>query len=460
MAALFAVSFVLRWLFADGDFIGDDAWYFYLARGFGLEPGVQAEHPYFHIANRPLYYLFFHLSTYAGLWGFRLLACCVAAAVPVLCFQAARALGASLGAAMLMAAGLCAHSQHLEYGARGFPDALASEWALAACWAAARGAGPATLLLSIASVLSKESFLVVPAIATWLRWNTQESTGLPGTNFGPPALVLDRWSVATLLLPVAYVGLVTSISLNVPGVTMQGWSSAPFTLRDARKMWVGPELWPLIAWIVWRRDWRIVVLWLGLPAFYLAWNKLLGRGMAPWYAIGPSALSAVAGALALDLLRSELQQRGRSRWAQRALLTLAMSCFAPVPVFGLLKARAQLVQLGWELPRPSAAPEVQALLRRLRPESVLLVNCFWAYRYTHLRAARGPATATWWYSPADTGKLTELAQRAQITIVCRQPQREPLEQTLSQAGRATLFRNERWLVLGPADATGDRRSEM
>jgi hypothetical protein len=168
----------------------------------------------------------------------------------------------------------------------------------------------------------------------------------------------------------------------------------------------------------------------------------------------------VAGALALDLLRSELQHRAWSRSAQRALLTLAMLCFAPVPVFGLLKARAQIVQLGGELPRPSVAPEVQALLRRIRPESVLLVNCFWAYRYTHLRAARGPATGTWWYSPADSHQLTDAAQRAQMTIVCRQPQREPLERTLLQGGRAELFRDERWLVLGPAEATAPGQSEM
>src|SRR4051794_4036004 len=71
LCATFGMGFVLRWLFSDGDFIGDDAWYFYLARGFGLESGVQAEHPAFHLANRPLFYALLHLSTYAGITGFR-----------------------------------------------------------------------------------------------------------------------------------------------------------------------------------------------------------------------------------------------------------------------------------------------------------------------------------------------------------------------------------------------------
>src|SRR5262245_14388676 len=87
--ALFVLGFAVRWLFADGDFHGDESWYFYLSQGFGREPGVQIEQPWFHIANRPLFYAFYHLSTYGGLVSFRLLGCTVGSLVPVLAFAAA-----------------------------------------------------------------------------------------------------------------------------------------------------------------------------------------------------------------------------------------------------------------------------------------------------------------------------------------------------------------------------------
>ncbi|HEX4353959.1 MAG TPA: hypothetical protein VHZ95_13615, partial [Polyangiales bacterium] len=281
LVAAFVLGFGLRFLFADGDFIGDDAWYFYLAHGFGREPGVQAEQPWFHLANRPLYYAIFHFGSAFGLLGFRLLGTWIGAMVPLLAYGSARALGASRRAAAVALLCLCLHRFHLQYSALGFPDLLASAFALAACHAAVRRRAVATLLLSFASVASKESFVFVPFIATLLRWD-------PNERRRPDAMA---W--LTCLLPTAYVAIVSAISLRVPGLRMQGWSQTTFTLRHARAMLVGPELWPLIGWLAYRRAWRALALWLALPAFYLLWNVVLGRGMAPWYAIGPSSLASV-----------------------------------------------------------------------------------------------------------------------------------------------------------------------
>jgi hypothetical protein len=436
---LFIVSFVLRWFFADGDFFGDEAWYFYLAKSFGLEPGAAVDRPWFHLANRPLYYLFFHPATYGGLLGFRLLGCAVGALTPALCFLTARALGAGRASAVVMSIFLAIHRQHLEHSAFGFPDLLAADLALAACWAAGRGRARATLFLSIACVLSKESFVVVPVIATWLRLASRER----------PDMRPDTWAWLTVALPVAFVAGVTAISLSVPGVSMQGWSSTPFTLRHARNMWVGPELWPIIAWLAYRREVRVLVLWLGLPAFYLGWSMLLGRGLAPWYVIGPSALSAVAAALMLDRLHAEAQRRHWPRRIAMSLTAAGVLCLAPVPLLGALRVRAQVASLHGELPWPSAAPEVRAVIAEARPASVLLVSCFWSFGYSHLRAANGPASRITWSRPDEVPQVSALARAAELTVVCRDAGHALLERELAESGFDVLLEDPRWLVLRP-----------
>jgi len=435
LVSLFVVAFALRWLFSDGDFSGDDAWYFYLARTLGLEPAVRFEQPWFHILNRPLFYLLFHFATYGGLVCFRLLACGIGACVPVLCFRTSRLLGASFGSALVMAAALCLQRQHLEHAAYGFPDLLAAAFALLACAAAAQGQARATLWLSLGCVLCKESFVFVPLIATWIRLSSSGALARP-----------DRWAWWTLLLPAAYVIAVTLLGAMVPGVPMQGWSQQGLTLRHARNMWVGPELWPFIVWLAARRRVRILVLWLGMPVFYLLWSRLLGRGIAPWYVIGPASLSAVAASLLLDELRSELASR---RWPGRlpeAVLVVACLCLAPVPLLGLMRVRAQVVKLAGRFPWPSAAPAVLPLLAQAQPEHLLLIDCFWAFRYSHLRGRSAPAQALWYTGPADTERVVAAALAADMSIVCRHTGQEPLERALLQQKLTVLLRDERWLI--------------
>jgi hypothetical protein len=433
MAALFAIGLALRWLFADGDFIGDDAWYLYLSHGFGTEPGVQAEHPWFHIANRPLFYVFYHLSTYGGLAMFRLLGCVVGACVPVLSYATARKLGASIGSAALMAAFLCVQRQQLEYSAAVFPDVLAAAFALGACWATASQRVVLAMGLAIASVLSKESFIFVPVIVVLLRALERGTWRL------------DRWDWAVLIVPALYLAVVTAVTLTTPDVRMQGWSTTGLTLKHARNMWLGPELWPLIGWLAWRRQTRILILWLGLPVFYLLWNRVLGRGIAPWYVVGPSALAAVAAALALDVVAAASRTRGRL--LQTLAIGLTVACVFVPPMYGLMRVRAQLVKLDGHFPEPRAAPEVRALLARLQPPQLLLIDCFWAYRYSHLRG-RTPATAAWWSGSQDTERVLDEARDAPMIVVCRQPAHQPIVETLQHEPYATkLFEDKDWLVL-------------
>lgn len=432
---LFALGLGLRWLMADGDFFGDEAWYFYLARSFGRESAAQAEHPLFHLANRPLFYAFFHASTYGGLWSFRLAGCCVGACLPPLAFCCARALGASRLAAAVAALCLCVQPLQLQYSANVFPDVLAACFALCACWAAARGSAPWTLVFSLACVWSKESFVVLPAIATGLRLHGSGRLKRP-----------DLWAWLTCGLPVAYLALVTTVSLTTAGVRLQGWSKSPFGLGDAHSMFVGPEVWPWLLWLAWWRQTRVLVLWLGLPLFYLAWSGILGRGMEAWYALGPMSLSLVAAALGFDALHRRL--RGRiARPVQALLLGAALLSIAPIPLGGMHSLRERIAALGGRWPRPSPAPDVVAILKALQPKRVLVVDCFWAYRYSHLRGRTAPGTGVWWASSADNERILQHARKADIIVIWREPGHEEIQTALRQLASAPLLETKDWLVL-------------
>jgi hypothetical protein len=437
LGLLFGVSFCLRWLFADGDFIGDDAWYLYLARGFGREAAVQSEQPWFHLLNRPLFYAFYHFSSYFGLVGFRLAGCVVGASVPLLSFVTARRFGVAPLWAALTASALAVQRQQLEYSAWVFPDVLAAAFALCACAAAARGQARAVLGWSLCSVWSKESFVLVPTIALALTLSTRRAAG-ERFHLSPA-----QW--LTLVIPVTYVGTITALGLSVPQVQMQGWSTTPFGLVHARNMWLAPEVWPWLVWLLWRRRLRILLLWLGLPAFYLLWNRVLGRGMAPWYAVGPSALASVAAAWLLGEWSEFIRARGLPRALRCALLAMLLACYASVPIYGLLRVRAQLMKLQG-FPWPRSAPEVRALLARAQPADVLLVDCFWAYRYSHLRGAE-PAQAIWWFGPHDDESVSARVRQSSFVVICRRPEHEAIVQRLKRESLRSAFEDRDWLVL-------------
>ncbi|MET0390768.1 MAG: hypothetical protein ABW321_32645 [Polyangiales bacterium] len=430
---------MLRWSFADGDFLGDESWYFYLARTFGSEPAAARDAPWFHLLNRPLFYAIFHACTYGGLLGFRLFATAVGALVPVLAYRAATALGAGRTSALLLTAALCLHRQHVEHAAHGFPDLLAADFALGALWAVGRNRAGASSLLAIACVLCKESFIAVPAIVTWLR--------LCPTD--PPSLraswsARDRWAWLTLALPTSYVLAITALGLSVPGVSMQGWSATALTLKHARNMWVGPELWPFFAWLAWQRQLRSLVVWLGLPAFYLLWSGALGRGLAPWYVVGPSSLAAVAAAMGLTTLARRMQQV--SRRSRVLAVGALLACLAPVPVQGALRTAAQLRSLR-RLPQPTAAAALQPILARHAPERLLLVDCFWSFGYSHLRAAHGPPSRIYWW--AGEAEVARAAVAADVTIVCREPEHTAQVARLVSQGFEQIMSDDRWLVITP-----------
>lgn len=442
LIGLWVVAFALRWLWAHGDFDGDEAWYLYLSHGFGSEPAAQADHPWFHILNRPLFYALYHPSTYAGLFGFRVMGTVISACVPALSFLAARRFGAGFLPSAFTASCLGMHAIQLRYSALVFPDALAAAFALAACWAVAARASLLAQALALCSVGSKESFIIVPLMVALLDLSLRRERGESLRASGA------QW--ALLIVPYVYLAAVTLLVLTDPTLSMQGWAKGGFTMKEARRMWVAWEMWPLIAWLVWRCEGRALVLWLGLPVFYLLWIHALSRGIAPWYAVGPSALSSVGVAQALQRVSDECQLRIRRRSLQYAVLGLCASVFLWTPYYGLYKIREQWLALDGHFPEPDPARAVVAAIERRKPDDVLLVNCFWAYRYSHLRGSK-PATTVHWGGAQDTEHVLESARNAPLTVACRASGNEqPLRDQLKRESLEVLYEDPRYLVLAHA----------
>jgi hypothetical protein len=272
---------------------------------------------------------------------------------------------------------------------------------------------------------------------------------------GGQRLRLRPWHYLTLGVPVAYIGAVTGIALSDPSLRLQGWSDAQFSLRHARNMWLGWELWPLLAWLAYRRQLRTLALWLALPLFYFLWSRVLGRGLAPWYVIGPAAFACVASALALDQVYAassgwaRLQVKAAAaRWAPRAAIALCLVCLAPIPLLGLLRVREQWRALDGRFPRPDAASQVQAVIAREQPESLLIVDCFWAYRYSHLRW-RAPSRAAFWYNDQQTQEILQNAEASALIVTCKNPGHEPIDRRLREAPFKLLYEDAAYQVTSP-----------
>jgi hypothetical protein len=363
--------------------------------------------------------------------GFRLLGCAVGAALPVLSFQAARRGGVSFAAAAIASSMLCLQAQQLKYTALAFPDGLAAAFALGACWALAAGSVGWALAWSAACVAAKESFVLVPVLIALLQLTKERSR-----------MRARHW--VALACPLLYVAVVALLPMLDRSLRMQGWSTTPFTFNYARNMWLGPEVWPFIAWLAWKRQARVLALWLTLPAFYFVWSMLLGRGIAPWYVLGPAALASVALAYALDVVYRACE---RSYIVRIGVVGLCVCCFAPLPLYGLSRTREQLSRIGARFPMPRLPVQVIAIIEQSNPAQLLLINCFWAYGYSHLRAGK-PPDATWWHRPEDAEAVLQRAQAASMFVVCREPRHEQAEQALRRLPRAPLFEDRAYLVLG------------
>lgn len=441
LGLLFALGLALRWPAMGGDFFGDEAWYLYLARTWGTEPGAQAEMPWFHLANRPAYFAVFHLSSYAGLAGFRLMGCVVGALVPVLAYAAARALGARRMLAALAPALLVGDGVLLEFSSHPFPDMLATACALGAFIAAARGRGGWMAAAALGAVLSKESFFLVPVVAAAIRAQAA----------GRRVWQLDRAAALTVAAALAYVTAVM-LAGRIAGMRMQGWSA-----DSGLPNWIWgtpPLLLCVVGWLAVRRQWLPVVVWLALPAFYVGWILVLGRGWELWYATGPKTFAIVACAAGLEAMWRDALAGGRWRQAGAAVVAgLAVVAMADTWAEQARAIKSHYVGTDNWWWRADTGAAVREIIARERTDDVLVVNCFWAYRYSHLRGPGRPGTYFEWHGEADTPRLRELLGSARLVVVSgEEPTRLALQQLLARAGSELLLDTREWLVVRPATA--------
>lgn len=432
-AILFAVACMIRWLATEGEVYGDESWYLYLAQTWGSEPAAAVDHAWFHLLNRPLYYLVFHPAALGGFALFRGFACGVGALVVAAVYVLARDLGAARLGAAFAACVLSIQRSVVAYGAHGFPDVLASLFGVLAIWAAATRRAGWMSLFALSCVLCKESFVALPLIAAFVHARSQGRCSV--------------WTWLTVGPSTTYVAVVTTLGWATPGVAMQGWDHTGFAWKHARAMGVGPELWPLLGWLAWRKQWDLLAIWLGLPAFYLAWSFGLGRGLSPWYVIGPATLSVLALALSWQPVIALLAARLRPAVGACLGAALLMLCMLPMAWRGCLRTAQRVLALHHGLPHVEAAPEVVAQLRRVGAERVLLVNCFWSFGYSHLRGKAQPASRVYWSDDAAASNAPRAFRAVDAAVVCRTQGTPALRSSLSTQGFETLLWNDAYWVV-------------
>jgi hypothetical protein len=361
---------------------GDEAWYFHLARtlGIGDDHVVNPIPRGAHVLARPFLYVFYWPSAQFGFTAFRAWNIVLSAAtvgVTVLCCQSFR-LGrlATLAAALLV----CLHEMSLCYATRVFPDTPGTFLALLAVWAFLAERPRASFLLCVAATLTKEAFAVVPLALIVISLER-------GGPLGARPRAMTAWMAASLLPLLA----VTLLSIFVLGGRLQGWANIAPDHRFFGMMAFGWDFAPLYVALMLLGRWRIAILALAHPIFYVAWWHVLGRGVNEWYVVGAVPFAAIALAAGLDGLRqaatfAESGWLGRVRAVMAAALVGAVAAQPFIPDH--TKPARQLflnLQLEWfHRPRETdwvAIPPLVIHLREAPPADLLLVDTFWAHAF-------------------------------------------------------------------------------
>ena len=448
-ALLFAIAFWLRIGTLDVSLYGDETWYFHLARTLGLgndhvvNPFPRAAH----VLARPFLYVFYWPWAQLGFTTFRAVNIVISAAtvsVTALVCQSLR-LGrlASFVACLLVAT----HQMSLCYATRVFPDTPATFFALLAVWAFVAERPRATFLLCVAATLTKEAFALIPLALLALSIELG----------GPWQLRLRRpmaYWVAASLLPLA---LLTLVSIFLLGGRLQGWSNLPPDGRFLGIMGFGWDFAALYLALAVLGYWRVLVLALANPLFYLAWWHILGRGVNEWYVVGAIPMTAMAVAAALDgfgraarLARTSLVGRVRAIVAGALLGTFAAQPLLAVPDTPWAHLLVSL-QLEWyRHPKEtdwSALPPIVARLHEAPPSELLLVDCFWAHSFypfglvaEHVEIVRAVPAGTTEPQHRDHDIIPELtpdrlearAARADAVVILEYPANRPLRDRLAR----------------------------
>jgi len=179
---------------------------------------------------------------------------------------------------------------------------------------------------------------------------------------------------------------------------MQGWS----------KNAMGEHFLPQFLWTYWcipfglllllERRWQVLGVALAAPLFYTVWGRVLGRGVEQWYIIGPLCVALVAAAVAMQSAANFFQatdigtKPGGFKWApvktflgRISATTLVAMLIMPPPESGW----RDLAKLDTLIDAVSNVPKLEPVrmwgvinvLNKLKPQSLIVVDTFWAYSF-------------------------------------------------------------------------------
>ena len=383
MLALSGLSFVLRVREIHMDVFGDESLYYYLSKTLGIAPASAKDLPHLwtHVSVRPFMYLFYFPWAQFGFIPFRAVNILVGSAVPCLICALGVRMRVNAYIAVCFAILASVHPQFILYSVVTFPDMLATALLLGGLLAYYSKSTRWAALLFCLSVLTKEAFamFLVPLLVEGsIRfWKTREK------------------SCIAPMLGLAAVVITNGFELYVLHGPSQGWSSNR----------IGNDFYAAFLWSYWfipfvlllllHKEYNVLTISLGAPAFFYVWGHVMGKGVDAWYIIGPFSIAlfvvSVAVQRAVDTLKAGADAFGDELplWLRipRSLCAAAvLLCLIAAPVdSGWRKTNIEesIARLGkpWVMPGSGNIARAAAVLKGLKPENLLVMDVFWGFSY-------------------------------------------------------------------------------
>jgi hypothetical protein len=448
LAVLAAVAVLVRLPHLSEEVRDDEAWYFELARTWGWEShwvsppddaGAQ-------IAYRPLFFAVFWPFAKFGLTAARLGNLAASIALVLATFRLCRVQGASPSLAFVAGLILALNPVCEQFGVILTTDTLTALCAVVAVILAIQRRYSLAALWMSAAVLSKESSVVVAA-ATFAacaitEWRYARPKTMPDnpTSLAVPKLGKTRAHL-WLVVPVALVALTQAVGMVAFGGRMPGWGNNLNIRGFLGSFMVGLPAIPIGVMLLFRGRLVILAAAASLPAFFLGWTLLLGRGVVGWY--GVSMLPFVVAAYAVAL--SDLLDWVRQRFS----LSAPGYGLFPALVLAALAPSWPMSWPPWHLHPQEGIMEVARAIEGERPRKVVLASCFWSLAHFPWRPPGASIVKTYAedgvWSSSDLKQLRYTGRDADVIVYCANAAKA-VRQDRGFATECTVFENKKFLV--------------
>jgi hypothetical protein len=330
-------------------------------------------------------YVFFFPWARLGFTAFRIANAMVGSTVPCLIFLLSVKFRTNPYLAAVFALIACIHGQLIDYSIIGFPDMLATAMLLCGYLAYFSDRVLLATILLCLTVLTKEAFgmFLLPLVVDGgFRYQAHRSR-------------LAIAPIAGLLVVVA----TSLISVRLLHGRPQGWSTngiyEGFFSGFLFSYWYIPFGIVLLL----HKEFQVLAVAVAAPLFFLIWGYALKKGVDQWYTIGPLAVALFVTSVSVQRAIEELQSITKVSGAEltsrflnlRNLVAglvsaMVLATLIMPPSDSGLKNIANIKTLSQMF---TFAPESQAVttqavtkrLRKLKPESLLVMDTFWGYSF-------------------------------------------------------------------------------